>query len=388
MSPAPQLVHPVGIDAVLHTLGYTRAAWAAELGLVLRTVERWAKEGRQPRPAQRAKVDPWLHTHGVLPQLFWASARTGDEMSEVTDLDAARRARGMPPITTTTTTRPQADEEPPMQITTREFLEEPELRRWQLTADPFEDITEDPEALWMSPELISIENALLSAIRRRQIVVLTGLPGAGKSSLIRRMYGRTSREKRVRLVSPAALNRTRVTDAVLATAIIRDITGQQTSSMAMERRSELLRTVLEDQSQAGVFVALVIDEAHHLSSAALLALKHLWDSHTLFKQLAVILVGHPQLAARLRSDPSIRELAGRSRLLEMPKLGHQVQEYLAWRFARVGGSAEAVFDASAFEALAVRGEHPLWTHNLAVLAMRLAFRVGAETVTAKHVASV
>lgn len=272
-----------------------------------------------------------------------------------------------------------------MEITSREDLEPEELAHFHLGEDPFDDI-DNPEDIFLSSQHLAVERRIFKAIKARRILVLTAPPGGGKSTVLRRVYARAEREKRVRLIAPASLDRQRITHAALAVAILRDLVGRDTSSMAQETRSELLRETLADQDKAGLFPALLIDEAHLLKPAALVALKHIWDSHTLFKQIAMILVGQHTLHARLKADPSVRELTGRAQLVQLQPLGGDVRGYLQWRFARVGGDADRIFSPDAYEALSARAEFPLWVNNLAVLAMRSAAAVGDDIVTRKHVA--
>ena len=237
----------------------------------------------------------------------------------------------------------------------------------------------------MHPHLDSVEHALLRGIHRRQILAVVGPAGAGKSTLLRRLYGKAGREKRVRMVSPRILDRKKMDHESLTAAILRDLIGQDTRGMNREARAELLHATLVDHYNAQIYPAVVIDEAHLLTPRTLLALKHLWDSHTMFRQLSIIMVGQVPLQSRLKSDPALRELAGRTRLLEVPPLGDQTAPYLRWRFARVGGDADRVFADDAYKAIAVRGQYPLWINNLAVKAIQYALSIGDERITARHV---
>lgn len=230
--------------------------------------------------------------------------------------------------------------------------------------------------------------ALHGTVTRRGMAALTGDPGSGKSTILRHLHAKYLRDQRVKIIAPASLNRGRVTHAVLSVAILRDLIGRDTTSMSMEARDELLRSTLAEQVSAGRFPLLLIDEAHLLRPDALIALKHLWDSHMLLQQLAILLIGQPPLAARLREDPSLKEVVGRMRLLAMGKINDDVVGYLRWRFAKVGGDADKVFTADAYRALAVRCEGPLWVGNKAVAAMRYAREHADDQVTAAAVGRV
>lgn len=343
------------------------------VGITRTTVARWMSGAKAPAPQRRRRVERFLAARGISAGLLFP-----DHVGTVTDLES-ERARRAPASTPTSTTQ----EEPPVLITSREYLEPEELGHWDLGEDPFED-PENPEDIYLSRDLVRIERAMMLGVERRQILAIIGDPGAGKSTLVRRFHGRSSREKRVRLIAPASLDRKRITSAALSVAVLRDLTGKETSSFAMEARSELLRQCLADADAQGLAPVMLIDEAHLLEPKALLAIKQLWDSHTLFRQLSVFMVGQAPLKERLLHDPEIRELTGRTRLLEIPRT--DAGDYLRWRFSRVHGDADKVFDASAYKALNTVAEYPLWIGNRAVMAMRYAYQIGEAKVSAEHVA--
>ncbi len=354
----------------------TMREFAAMLGVHRSSLNNWQTGKSRPSPEQRLEAVWSLRQLGIDPGLLFPD-HGRDPLDNITNLDAERQARG---ISTTTT----QDKENVVQILPREPLEDQELAHWGLDLDPFEDDPANPENIWRSPQLERFERVLFNAITRRQIVALEGEPGSGKSTLLRRFIGVYGPQRRVRLIAPASLDRQRITASALAVAILRDLTGKETSSMAQEPRSELLRKTLADQDKAGNKPVLLIDEAHLLSSRALIAIKQIWDSHVLFRQLAVVMVGQRRLGERLRHDPDVREVTGRTRILTIQPMA-DASDYLRWRFARVGDDADRVFDPDAYKALAVAGEYPLWISVRAEYAMRHAMNTGSPKVSALNV---
>lgn len=366
------LCHPTRLYQVLHAAHKSPQWLAGHLRIPASLPQSWCWNLDLPPAPMRQRVEALLAAHGLANDHLWS-------LLDVSTLKPAHLHLVADQDTDASTSLT----EPPMEFVPREYLTQPELERFGLSADPF-DGPENPEDIFLSTPIRAAEAILWDAVKRRQIVIFTGEPGAGKSTLIRRAYGSARRQKQVRFLSAASLNRKKVTHASLATAILRDLTGRETSSMGQEQRDELLRTTLADQR--GVFPCLLLDEAHHLSNDALLAIKHVWDSHTLFRQLGVVLVGHPILGQRMTADPVIREFTMRARVVELlPFDAATTGAYLDWRFARAGGSAKAseIFSASALELLAKRGRYPLLINNLAIRALRAAAPTG-RTVEAEH----
>ncbi len=379
-----EAVWPDTLAELMEAQGWSKKALAREMGVEPVTVRRWLGSA-QPSEVARARLIPFCESR--CPPLAALLA-----LGEVHDLAQAREAKahrsprkggggGGP----TKPTDPPIPPEEPVMITTREYLTPDELDHFGLDVDPFED--EMPDDLYMPKGLAGIEAAVIRGIRGRKIIAMVGPPGSGKSALVRRLWAISEREKRVKLIAPALMDRRKVTLTTLSVAILRDLIQRDTSNMHAEGRAQLLRQTLQAELDAGQYPVVFIDEAHDLRDDALIAVKRLWDSHVLFRQLAVILVGQAPLAGRLRSDPTLAELAGRTQVLEVPAWGEDaVGAYLAWRLARIGcADASRIFTAPAVKAIASRADRPLWINNVAVLAMRQARLVGDQTVVPTHV---
>lgn len=259
-----------------------------------------------------------------------------------------------------------------------------DLAFWGLPDDPLSEL-DDPEDVWMPSHFQRAERALQDAVAKRQILAVVGPPGAGKSTLLRRFIARSRRQARVKLLSVLSLDRRRVASATLATAILRDLTGQKVDHLAPEARAELLQTSLASADAEGHWPVLLLDEAHHLKTDGLLAIKHIWDSHQLFRRLGVILVGQEPLAATLENDPAVRELGARTRVLRLPAMtAEHARDYCDWRWSRVkGGKPPVAVDA--WEALARRGGEPLGVNNVLGAALNYTQSVGDRVVTSAHV---
>lgn len=376
---------PASLNQLLAARGMSPTALAREAGVEPSTVIRWT-DGSRPSRNTRPRLAAWCAANGLdLEQLLpRASANDGAD-GKVISLNA-RRAGGS--RSTDRSTTPPTPEEPEMQTIAREYLSPEELAHFELPEDPFEDPV-SPEDLYLPAGLVNVERQLQRAIQGRKIVALVAPPGAGKSALLRRLWAASYRQKRINLIAPALMDRRRVTLATLTVAMLRDLTDRDTSNMAAESRAQFLRTTLAAQVEAAQYPVLFLDEAHDLRGDALIAIKRLWDSHTLFRQLSVLMVGQAPLAMRLRTDPTLAELTGRTQILDLPGFAPDaVAAYLDWRFARVGAQLGASFETTALRAIADRSDRPLWINNLAVLALRYARSIGDRKVAAHHVGRV
>lgn len=352
-------IPPASLRETLATLGVNFSALARELGVSRRTIQRIANGEQAPSAELAPRLDAWLANPTV---------------------SAPRRPQiaAAPPASTP---------EEPMNDTAQ-FLD-PEVRtHFGFTEDPFEG-PESPEHIWQPPSLKRVESIVIDSVRTRRILAVIGEPGMGKSTLMRRITARFTTDRALqhnRLVAPATLDRRQVTSTALAVAIIRDLTGKETSSWAAEHRSELLRATLAEMGRQGVTPVLVIDEAHLLRPAGLLAIKQVWDSTLSWKELAVILVGQPRLRTDLRTDTGLREVAGRTLFVELPSLNEgSAADYLRWRFGRLNIDADRIFAPDAYKALALRGPSPMQLHSIAIASLTYAASMGDPRVTAVHV---
>lgn len=372
-------VHP--LRRVLWTLGETQGSLAEQLGVGRQAVVGWC-QGKGLSPKNHRALARWLRERGVSIDDIALEVRVPPPKLRLVHEVAAEEEDLTNPA------NPIMEADMPRHLS-RDPLTDAELQYWGLQADPFDD-GESPEDVWMPPYLARVAAALERAIMARQILALVGTSGSGKSTLLRRLYAQRGGDKRIRLIAPAALDRAKITPAVLAVAILRDLTGRDTSSMGQEARSELLRATLRERDEAGEYPVLVIDEAHDLSASALIAIKRIWDSHLLFRQLGVILVGQPGLADRLRKDSRVAEVHGRARIAELAPLSEQAtRTYIKWRFARVNGpDPDELFAADAWRVLALSGQHPLWINNLAAASMREAYRAKERPISGALIGSV
>ncbi len=283
-------------------------------------------------------------------------------------------------------TNPDDDaQEKPVRIPTREQLSLQTLKHFGLEADPFDDIPIVQS--WDDQIRQYLRASIQRAVQAKDILAVYGGVGSGKSTMLRQLLLSLG-DRQVAVCAPAAVNRKRLTDSHLVSALLRDLgTDDPGYSMAAEKRSQVLREQLEKLNANGVLPVLVIDEAHDLSDQALVALKRIWDSYTIYRLLSIVLVGQESIEKRLRHNLALQEFAGRCHMFRLPELEPaDAYNYVAHRFKVTGGDAAKVFAEDAFKGFSSGVPmYPLWINAIAVRAMRLAQDMGDELVTTDHI---
>jgi type II secretory pathway predicted ATPase ExeA len=213
------------------------------------------------------------------------------------------------------------------------------------------------------------------------VVVLTGLPGTGKTLLCHCLLERLGSG-----VSIAFLTNSHVGDrAGLLQAILFDL------SLPYEERGEQeLRLALTDHLlrgyEAGRGTILIVDEAQHLTPDHLEELRLLGNLEARSgKALQVVLVGQPALLETLRR-PELAALAQRLAVrAELEPLALQeAADYLLHHVRVAGGRPERLFADEALELLARQtGGVPRLLNLAAHQALNLAAEGGAAQVDAE-----
>ncbi len=276
---------------------------------------------------------------------------------------------------------------------TKETLGPEHLRHFGLKADPFFPLL-DHRAIWMPERLQRIDHLIELTAQNQGMLVLTGDYGAGKSTLLRHVLKKMIADRRYHVIMPDRLDRKAMRGDMLAVSILDHMCAPGTRvPRSAVQRDKLARNQLTRAIQRGEFPILVIDEAHDLSEEIFIALKRLWDSGLIFRNLAILLAGAGGmdrygkpwgLRWEIEGNTALKEFAERVQLVDLGRLAEGMPEYLAWRFQAVAANLGSTFDPGALEILAERGETPLLTDNLAIRAIREAYLDGALKVGTEH----
>ena len=283
----------------------------------------------------------------------------------------------------------------------------PEAKRaFGLFRSPFDRDLQSAEDVFSSPGIRYVREYLFQTAKNGGFLAVVGESGAGKSTLRKDLEDRILREGLpIVLIQPyvlgmeesdkkgKALRASSIMDALILT-----VAPNESPKQSMEAKSRQLHRVLKDSRRSGFSHCLMIEEAHALNVQTLKHLKRFIELEDGFAELlSVVLIGQTELKVKLSErSPEVREVVQRCQLVELAPLDAGLEDYLAFKFKRVGIEMGAVFGAGAMEA--IRGRlifaksskaaaretvslmYPLMVNNLVVASLNLAVQLGLDKV--------
>lgn len=275
-------------------------------------------------------------------------------------------------------------------------------RHFGLLVDPFSNELHSAQDVFLSPGLRYVRESLWQHVRHGGLLALVGESGSGKSTALGALRERLREEERdCVLIEPSVLYMEEndrkgktLKSAAIVQAILSTLAPTLTARRDAEARARQMQQLLCSGHRAGRRHLLVIEEAHCLPTATLKHLKRFAElKDGMAPLLSILLVGQTELARRLRLNPAeLRELAQRIDVIELPPLGREWADYLAFKFSRAGLPVERILTAQGAQALRERlapaGSaapsqlYPLALANLLRAAMNLAASLGAPRVDA------
>ena len=209
---------------------------------------------------------------------------------------------------------------------------------------PFE-LTANPRYLFLTERYREALGTLTYGLSSRKgMLVMTGEAGTGKTTMLTVAMAGVQPNQLVAYLSNPTLSRAE---------FIEFMTGQlglpEDVASSKTRFLKAVTALLEERATTDKVTALVIDEAHSMPNELLEEIRLLANiERPDQKLLTVILVGQPELAARL-NDPSLRQLKQRVALRceLVPLTLRESAAYIAKRISLAGGDSAQVFTREA-----------------------------------------
>jgi len=223
-----------------------------------------------------------------------------------------------------------------------------------LTYEPYYGLKEKPFSLSADPRFLYKSRAhaptfdeLRAGIRRREgVIVLTGEPGTGKTTLCRAVLEALDRKTFCTLVPDPFVSREDLLKMLLLDFGVMSVEDLKSGRLNGATRPELsypLYEFLKSLVPLQAYAVLIIDEAQNLSPQVLEEIRILADLEAPEKLLQLVLVGQPELRAKLK-DHSMRQVdqrvSVRVELTALDRLG--VGEYISHRLDVAGGGTDRV----------------------------------------------
>jgi type II secretory pathway predicted ATPase ExeA len=294
--------------------------------------------------------------------------------------------------------------EEPFTLPETEMLSPAAREHFRLSRHPFIDDVTGPQDVYLSREQRYIRESMYYAAKHAGFLAVVGESGSGKSTLRRDLIDRIRRDNEpIVVVQPQTVDKKALTAAHICDAIIADL-STEAPKQSLEAKSRQIQRILTSSARTGNAHALVIEEAHDLSTSTLKYLKRFWELEDGFRKLlGIILVGQPELGDRLdeRRNYDAREVIRRCEVARLKPLNGNLEEYLTLKFKRVGVALADVCEPDAFDAIRARLTrrransqeveshlYPLVVHNLIAKAMNEAAELGFDKISAQLVGRV
>jgi type II secretory pathway predicted ATPase ExeA len=257
-----------------------------------------------------------------------------------------------------------------------------------------------PQDLYLTPAMRTTAELLRQAARDLDFVAIAGEVGCGKTTCLRYALEPLAVNPQYRISHLISLARERVNARAIQTALLMDLSGDDVRvPSSAERLSRRVKEAVHTLLRGGQSPVLVIDQAQSLSPAALVCLKTIRDDYARGYSAGVAVLLSGQSGETVKPDlkrvlglPSVREVALRITVLDLPPLGEHLSGYVLDRFARAGAGNRKVLTDEAMSALTAHFARtaitPLEVHSLLSSAMELAWRAGQERVTAQVLAQI
>ncbi|MDP4612061.1 MAG: AAA family ATPase [Opitutales bacterium] len=242
-------------------------------------------------------------------------------------------------------------------------------------------VTPNPRFLFLSPTHEEALQHLRYGIEdKKGFIVLTGEVGCGKTTLCRKLLEELEANE---MCDTALLLNPRISETQLLKGIMKEL-GEESKARSKNDLLDKMNDILLDRIEKGREIVVIIDEAQNLSFEVMEMLRMLSNLETYDqKLLQIILMGQPELTAKLRED-RLRQF--RQRVLvhyDLKQLNAtEVHLYILHRLSLAGSNGRPQFTRRALK-LVAKGSLgiPRMINNICDKALLSAFIRNGDEVT-------
>lgn len=287
-----------------------------------------------------------------------------------------------------------------------DLIGEPEMlspnakKKFHLFRNPFIEEINGPDDVFASPDIRYVRESMFNNAKHGGLLAVIGESGSGKSTLRKDLLERIVKDgERIRVIFPRVVDKTRLNAGGICEAIIKDLQPEAKLPQSLESKARSVEKLLKDSAAGGNRHVIIIEEAHDLTIQTMKLLKRFYEIEEGFKKLvSIIMVGQPELGLKLDEGryQDAREFIRRCEVAQLSPLDNHLEEYLAFKFARVNVDvknilADDIYDAIRDRLTDKRGNrnisyiNPLLVNMTVTKAMNLATEIGDEKVAAEHI---
>lgn len=279
-----------------------------------------------------------------------------------------------------------------------EMLSPNAKRHFNIFKDPFKDEVASAEDVFTSADIRYIREAMFTTAKHGGLLAVIGESGGGKSILRKDLIERINRDReQIMVIFPRTIDKTRLNATSICEAIIRDLQPGAQVPSSLEGKARAVEKILKASAEIGNKHVVIIEEAHDITIQCMKYLKRFWELEDGFKKLlAIILIGQPELSAKLNegSNPDAREFIRRCEVAHLVPLDRNLEEYLKFKFDRIGKRFTDIAEPDVIEAIQKRltkqegGRfishlNPQLVNNLVTKALNLCAEIGEEKLSAE-----
>ena len=380
----------LALKKTLNELGLLQTALAIHCEVSDATIAQLLNHGLWPKTEKKRT----LLREKILTFLAPFNA-ANDSVFDTVEAEPMKHLQAVPKPTTD-----KESEEDDHMLLRRQSLTPEAKRHFGLSRNPFDDLR-SVEDMWVSQDIRYVRECMMTTAKHGGFLAVTGESGSGKSTVLTDLEQRIHNEKLpIIIIKPYVLaaeetdhKGTMLKSAHVAESILRNLAPNAPVRISPEARFKQLHNALISSHEAGYSHCLVIEEAHSMPITSLKHLKRILELQIGFTKLvSVILIGQPELMIKLSErNAEVREVVQRCEVVELrPMAAPNLEDFLTYRFGRVGKKLNEVIDKTGIQQIAERlvskskvsQLYPLAVGNFMLAAMNIASVMGTPIIDA------